>query len=116
MKKMIALLLLALLLCGCSVSIPTSIPGKNQTTPAESLDIMSAELIPIDSWAQDTGLVLNVCIDKNPAFKQDKNEVGTEFEMVLNMYHCVLEINPLGQKAEKLLAGSDFMKKLYKKL
>ena len=108
MKRLIALLLIALLLCGCSVSIPASITGKNQTKPTEPVDIMSVELIQIDSWAQDTGLVLHVCIDKNKAFKQDKNEVGTEFEMVLNMYHCVLEINPLGQKAETLLAGSDF--------
>ncbi len=106
MKKMIALLLFSLMLCGCTVSVPIS--GTNAADPTQPVDVESIELIPIDSWDKDTGLVLNINIDKNPAFKQTKDEAGTEFEMVLNKFHCILEVTPLGEKAEKLLSGTDF--------
>ena len=108
MKKTFVLLLVSFLLCGCTVSISTSVVSGNSREPTEPIDPESVELISIDSWGEDTGLVLNVNIDKNPAFKKSKDEVGTQFEMVLNMFHCVLEIRPLEKKAEALLSGTDF--------
>lgn len=89
MKRIFALLLIALMLCGCTVSIPT--PGESSNVP---FDPATATLPPMNSYAEETGLVLTV-------------QMGPEFEMVLNMFHGVLEVNPMNEEAEALLSGVD---------
>lgn len=100
MKRIFALILVAVLLCGCSATVAPSansdasshtgkVTGSNaEVTPTE------ATLPSMESYAEDTGLVVTF-------------EMGAEFEMVLNMFHAVLEVNPLNEVAEALLDGID---------
>jgi len=100
MKRIFALFLVAVLLCGCSATVAPSansdasshtgkVTGSNaEVTPTE------ATLPSMESYAEDTGLVVTF-------------EMGAEFEMVLNMFHAVLEVNPLNEVAEALLDEID---------
>lgn len=93
MKKLVGLLLVAALLCGCSVTVtPTANSGTGKVSGGAVADPAEATLPSMESYAEDTGLVVTV-------------SMGAEFEMVLNMFHAVLEVTPLNEVAEALLDG-----------
>lgn len=89
MKRMIALLLVVLTLCGCSSATPSSSLSGDSTNAADPAVVT---LPDTEDYPKGTGLVV-------------KFEMGAEFEMVLNMFHAVLEVNPLNQAGEALLAA-----------
>ena len=88
---MLALLLVALVLCGCSSPTPSA---GNHSGSADAADPTVVTLPSTESYPEDTGLVVRF-------------EMGAEFEMVLNMYHAVLEVNPLNEAGEALLAAME---------
>ena len=91
MKRMLALLLAILVLCGCSSPTPSI---GNHSGSSESADAKEPTVVTLpntERYPEDTGLVVTF-------------EMGAEFEMVLSMYHTVLEVNPLNEAGEALLA------------
>lgn len=92
MKRILTLLLAALVLCGCSAPTPSAGDHSGSADSADATEPTVVTLPSTESYPEDTGLVV-------------KFEMGAEFEMVLSMYHAVLEVNPLNESGEALLAA-----------
>lgn len=91
MKRMLALLLAILVLCGCSSPTPSIGNHSGSSDSADAKEPTVVTLPNTERYPEDTGLVVTF-------------EMGAEFEMVLSMYHTVLEVNPLNEAGEALLA------------
>lgn len=98
MKRLFAILMICLILCGCSntaggllnpVSDPLSPVGDSQSAPTEPTVTLQ---LPDDGNTKNTAMVV-------------KFEMGAEFEMLLNFYCAVLEVRGLNEAGDALLSS-----------
>ena len=90
MKRILPFLLVCLILCGCSAAPADGNTSGNDSPDAETTQPTTVTIPNAKDYPEDTGLVV-------------KFELGAEFEMALDMYHGVLEVNPLNDAGEALL-------------
>lgn len=91
MKQLFAILMICLILCGCSNTAGELLSpvGETQSDPTEAAVI---PLLPEDVYTENTAMAV-------------KFEMGAEFEMLLNPYYAVLEVRGLNEAGEALLSS-----------
>lgn len=91
MKQLFAILMICLILCGCSNTAGELLSpvGETQSDPTEATVI---PLLPEDVYTENTAMAV-------------KFEMGAEFEMLLNPYYAVLEVRGLNEAGEALLSS-----------
>lgn len=94
MKRILAVLLTLsmLLLCGCETSNNSLSDSHNTSDQEQATPTTEATLPPIDSYSEETGLVIDVAM-------------GPEFTLELSLFHTVLSATPKNEEAETLLSN-----------